>query len=335
MTAPSRQEEIDARKRPPKRPEFNQLEVFLAVAETRSFAAAARQIGRDQPSVSRAIARLEEHYGVDLFERRRGVPVGLTPTGKAILPSVRLLLATIDRQMVRAIETAHSQSGNLNVGFYPGLGSGPLRDGLTDFAAACPDVHLQLVEALPRELHRQLNERSIDVMFLGLLPELCASRLTREPLWKEPLAVVLREDHALAAKETFDWHDVSTLSLLLRSCHGDLSGYQALLARIGEGPVDCALHDVSRGALLDMIEMGLGQTICLASAAAPRPGLAFRPIEDEKAYVTIEAIWPRTDRNPLRHRLLSFIRLRVARRAREASPSIHLQDTAPARATGD
>lgn len=317
--APPEEQKPDRRQRQPKRPEFNQLEVFLHVAETRSFVAAARQLGRAQPSVSRAIARLEDLYGVDLFERRRGVPVGLTPAGKAILPSVRLLLATIDRQMARALETAHSQSGNLTIGFYPGLGTGPLRDGLADFMAACPDVHLHLIEALPRELHRQLNDRLIDVMFVAFLPDLCSTRLAREPLWKEGLMVAMQGDHALAAKAALDWHDVSSLSLILRSCQGELSGYQALLARIGERPVDCALHDVSRGALLDMVEMGLGQTICFTSACQPRPAIAFRPIDDENAYATIEAVWPSTDRSPLRGRLLSFIRLRVTRRARNAS----------------
>lgn len=64
-----------------RRPDFKQLETFLKVAETRSFADAARQLAISQPAVSQTIARLEELYGGDLFERRRGSPVALTPMG--------------------------------------------------------------------------------------------------------------------------------------------------------------------------------------------------------------------------------------------------------------
>ena len=42
------------------RPDFNQLETFLKVAETRSFAETARQLGVSQPAVSQTIAKLED-----------------------------------------------------------------------------------------------------------------------------------------------------------------------------------------------------------------------------------------------------------------------------------
>ena len=67
---------IHRRARPHRsRPDFNHLETFLKVAETCSFAGAARQLGVSQPAVSQTISRLEEIYGADLFERRRGSPV--------------------------------------------------------------------------------------------------------------------------------------------------------------------------------------------------------------------------------------------------------------------
>ena len=296
------------RRRDAVRPDFNQLETFLKVAETRSFAAAARQLGVSQPAVSQTIARLEELYGGDLFERRRGAPVALTPIGRAVLPTVKLLLFTVDRQIGRALATAQSMTGSLAIGFYPGLTSSPLSAGIAEFHQTCPDVQLRFVEASPGELHRQLNERALDITFTALLPELTGGAVVQERLWEELLVVGIRDDHPLAAKENLRWADLSSLSIILRSHQGDLSAYRAVAARAGEHALDCELHDVSRSALIEMVRLGLGAVITLASATVPRDGIAFRPIADENAVVGIDAVWPKDDRNPLRHRLLACVR---------------------------
>ncbi len=295
-------------RRTSKRPDFNQLETFLKVAEARSFAGAARQLGVSQPAVSQTIARLEELYGGDLFERRRGAPVALTLMGRAILPTAKLLLFTVDQQIARALATAQSMRGLLNVGFYSGLASGPLGAGIAEFCDTRPDVELRLFEGAPHDLYRQLNERIIDIMFVTLLPELASAINVQERLWDEPLVVALSDDHPLSAKDSLRWADLSSTPIMLRSHQGDLSAYRATAARMGDHQFDCDLHDVSRGALIEMVRLGLGATILLDSAAVPRDGVAFVPIVDSLAQAEIQAIWPKDDSNPLRHRLLSCVR---------------------------
>lgn len=294
------------------RPEFSQLEAFLTVVEAGSFAAAARLLGISQPAVSQTIARLEELYGGDLFERRRGTPVALTPIGRAILPKARLLLFTVDQQIRHAIATAQSMTGSLKIGFQTGLGCGPLVAALGEFVGAHKDVQLQLIEAPPSQLYHQLNDRIIDIIFTGLLPELAGGINEQEQLWKEPLLVALAETHPLTSKTSLNWVDLSSLPIVLRSPHGDLSAYRAVIARAGEHHIQCNLHDVSRGALLDMVKLGFGATILFASAVIPRDGVTFRPIAEENAYSWVEAVWPKDDRNPLRHRFLACVRKHAA-----------------------
>jgi LysR family hydrogen peroxide-inducible transcriptional activator len=290
------------------RPDFRQLEIFLKVAETRSFAEAARKLDVSQPAVSQSIARLEELYGGDLFERRRGAPVALTPIGKAILPSAKLLLFTVDQQINRALATAQSTVGTLFVGFYPGLAHGPLSAGIAEFSTTRPHVQLRLVEASPSELYRQLNDRLVDIIFVALLPDLAGGGNMQEGLWKEHLMVVMRDDHPLATKESLRWDDLSASSIILRSHQGDLAAYRAIAARFGDRQFKCDLHDVSRSVLVEMVKVGIGVTITYSSAAVPRDGIVYRPISDKNAQISVDAIWPKDDRNPLRHRLLSCVR---------------------------
>ena len=129
------------------RPAFDQLATFLTVAETGSFSAAARLTGRTQPAISQAIARLEDIYGGDLFERRRGAPLALTPIGEAILPSAQILLKTIDEQMGTAAEAASGEIGAVVVGVDPDIATGRHRGGLVAFAMANPAARLRTIEA--------------------------------------------------------------------------------------------------------------------------------------------------------------------------------------------
>jgi DNA-binding transcriptional LysR family regulator len=71
------------------------LTVFVAVADQRSFANAARQLSRSPASVTRAVAALEERLQARLFNRTTR-SVALTDAGTRYLESCRRLLATYD-----------------------------------------------------------------------------------------------------------------------------------------------------------------------------------------------------------------------------------------------
>lgn len=71
------------------------LRFFVAVADTRHFGDAARDLGMTQPPLSQGVRRLERQVGVRLFDRdARGVRI--TPGGQALLPAARELLRLAD-----------------------------------------------------------------------------------------------------------------------------------------------------------------------------------------------------------------------------------------------
>jgi DNA-binding transcriptional LysR family regulator len=71
---------------------FEALSAFVAVADHRGFAAAARAIGTSPPAITRAVAALERHLGVTLFHRSTRA-VSLTDEGAAFLDRARRILA--------------------------------------------------------------------------------------------------------------------------------------------------------------------------------------------------------------------------------------------------
>lgn len=85
---------------------LDQLELFVAVVDTRSFSAAARQLKRAQSAVSYGIKRLEELLGLELLERSGG---GARPTlqGQNLLVEARDVIDQVDR--LRAAGRAFSE----------------------------------------------------------------------------------------------------------------------------------------------------------------------------------------------------------------------------------
>jgi len=77
------------------RMQFQQLQYFVAVAETRHFTRAADLVHVAQPSLSQQIKALERELGADLFLRARG-NITLTDAGEALLPLARRILADAD-----------------------------------------------------------------------------------------------------------------------------------------------------------------------------------------------------------------------------------------------
>ena len=80
---------------------LDQMRIFVAIAETGSFRAAAAGLSRVQSAVSHAIGNLEAELGVALFDRSRHRPV-LTPEGEALLANARDILLRVDAMRARA-----------------------------------------------------------------------------------------------------------------------------------------------------------------------------------------------------------------------------------------
>src|SRR5215471_7475062 len=94
-----------------------QLALFLAAAEHRSFSAAARALDLAQPSVSEAVRRLEEDLGVPLFARsRRGLE--LTEAGRALRPYAERVVADLEAARDSVSEVRELRGGIASFGTF-------------------------------------------------------------------------------------------------------------------------------------------------------------------------------------------------------------------------
>lgn len=133
----------------PGTPTFDQLQIFLAVVEEGSFAAAGRRLRRATSVISYGIANLELQLGVNLFDRENTRKPTLTEAGRALLSEARTISDGMDglRAKVRGLLAGVEAEVHLVVDVL--LPADRLAEALRNFTMAYPTVALFLhTEAL-------------------------------------------------------------------------------------------------------------------------------------------------------------------------------------------
>src|SRR5688572_11635754 len=92
------------------------LRYFVATAEAGSVTQASRRVGVSQPSISAAIAQIEEDFRVQLFVRHHAKGLTLTPAGERILVEARGLLAHAREFQASAGALGEGLKGEIAVG---------------------------------------------------------------------------------------------------------------------------------------------------------------------------------------------------------------------------
>jgi DNA-binding transcriptional LysR family regulator len=120
------------------------LRVFLSVAKTGSFVAAARELDLPPSSISRYISALEEELGQRLFYRNTRA-VKLTEVGTYYFAEVREALTSLDLATEHAKGSLLTPQGNLNINAPVSFGRLHLSKLICQFQQRYPDINVELM----------------------------------------------------------------------------------------------------------------------------------------------------------------------------------------------
>lgn len=96
-------------------PSLDQLRIFLAVAEHRSFGGAAKVMGRAVSAVSYGIAQLEAQLALTLFDREGSRRPVLTAAGEGLLAEARAIADGVDALLAKARSLHAGQEPSLTL----------------------------------------------------------------------------------------------------------------------------------------------------------------------------------------------------------------------------
>ena len=139
------------------------LRTFVAICDTKSFTAAARQVGRTQSAVSLQMKRLEGSLGRPLFQR--GVPGAvLTEHGAMLVPNARRILAAVGETLA-SFDRA-TMEGIFVIGMPDDYAPRVLVPTLQALGALFPLASVDIVIDESRALVKRLAEGSVDLAFV-------------------------------------------------------------------------------------------------------------------------------------------------------------------------
>lgn len=147
---------------------FNELKVFISVAETGGFAKAAARLRSSPPAVTRTVAALEQRVGVQLFNRTTRL-VSMTEAGRRFLEHARRILTDLNVAESELAGEGSVPSGHLTITSPVTMGRMVLPPIVTDFLHDHPNV---TTKVLLFDRVTNLIEEGIDVgLRIGQLPD--------------------------------------------------------------------------------------------------------------------------------------------------------------------
>ncbi len=176
---------------------LDQLRVLVTIADTGSFSAAGRKLGRVQSAISQAIATLEDLQGVSLFDRSGHRP-SLTDTGRVLVDHARLVLASAARFEGVAMGTRLGLEPELVIAIDPLVPTAPFIESLSALSRTFPNLPVSFsTEGLGGSL-RRLRSDAAAIGICLLLPSI-PDDIAAYPLLRVGMQAVVAPAHPLAA----------------------------------------------------------------------------------------------------------------------------------------
>ncbi|MDN3683121.1 LysR family transcriptional regulator [Vibrio tapetis subsp. quintayensis] len=126
---------------------WDDLKLFIAVAESGSFSAAARKLGLKQPTLSRRMSEMEALLGEALFIRDN---LGCRPTefGLRLVPAAEQMAQWAEEAWHSATQSSNQVSGRVRVTAPPGIAFGLIPALAAKLALVAPQIQLEVTSKL-------------------------------------------------------------------------------------------------------------------------------------------------------------------------------------------
>lgn len=267
---------------------LEQLQAFAAAAETGSFSAAARQLGKAQSVISAAVANLEVDLDTTLFDRSARYPV-LTPAGERLLLEARVILERCEHFRGVAKSLGEGVESRLTLAvdeLYPEETLGEL---LTEFSQRFPSVELEILFPLMEDVSRLVLSQCAD---LGIMwrQEILPPELGFHALGWVPMPIVCAPDHPLASQPRVDFEELKRYRQLMVATRSDSEEKKRLRVAAEVWWVE------SQWVIVELVKRRLGWAFVPWHVAANSPAAAglVSPqltFQDQDWPVAMELVW--------------------------------------------
>lgn len=290
------------------------LNYFLAVAETGHVGRASVNLGQSQPALTKGIQRLERELQLQLFERTaKGME--LTTPGQAFFQRAHHVRASLNNAIKEANDLHLGKIGLVRVGVAPSYSE-------LFFSSACaallqqrPAARVKVTIGLNDQLLAALQFGDLDLA-ISALPSKETPEFVQQGLFQDDLQVVVRDDHPLLRVDRLRFADLAGASWVLPG--PGVAARRSVEARFAEHdlpPPNVVVESNSSVTALANVVKSTDLLTVLATSLLSRPaGANLAPLG------LSETVWPRTIgittrrgayMSPLAERLVELLRRHV------------------------
>ena len=179
--------------------DLNRYKIFLSVADSGSFTAAAAAWNYTPSGVVHLINALEQEFGFPLFVRtRRGVH--LTTDGEQLVAPLRDLVQCDDRLRQVCSKIQGVLTGKVRIGSYYSISAHWLPPVIGRFHRDFPGVQIELMEGHHQLLDELMNQNRVDLCFYS---RVLGGGREWIPLRADPMVAIVPPEHRLASAGAF------------------------------------------------------------------------------------------------------------------------------------
>lgn len=264
------------------------IDYILAVAEHKSFSAAAASCNVSQPSLSAQIRKVEDELGVQLFERDNR-KVLLTTFGQLFVEKAARIAAEVEEIRVLARQSLGPFGGQLRLGAIATVAPYYFPAVMQTIKTHAPNLRLTLQEGQTAQLTESLLGGRLDAAILSLPVD--KTLFEAVPLFDDAFYLAVPEGHRLAAlKDVEDRHFMKEKLILLDDGH--CLRQQALeLCQRGSLQEDKSFRATSLETIRHIVATGEGLTLMPAMAMREKDGIAYIPMKSPQYFRTIGLVW--------------------------------------------
>lgn len=280
---------------------LTELRYIVTLANERHFGRAAEKCHVSQPTLSVALKKVEQRYGITLFERSSS-EVRPTPIGEQIAQQAERVLEESTRLREIAEQGKNPLVGPFRLGVIYTIAPYLLPRLIPAIHAQAPSMPIYLYENFTVRLAEQLRRGSLDAVIVA--EPFAEPGIVSRPVYDEPFCVVLPAGHPLTTRETIPAKEVAGENLLLLgngNCFRD-QVVQACPQLSEPGGIEGALEGSSLETVRYMVASGAGISVVPLSAAESWPKnealLQFRPFTAPAPQRRVVIAWRATFPRP-------------------------------------
>lgn len=261
---------------------------LVRLAETGHVTDAAAELGTTQPTLSRALARIEQELGSPLFVR---TPAGVrpTPAGELAVEAAEAVTARWRRLNDELAALRDPDAGTVRLAFLDSIATSLVPELLRGFHSHAPATRVLLSQ---EPAHEILDDLATGVADLAVTSFGVDERFGWHPLTQERLVVVVPPTHRLAGRRRLRLADLAGEELVTTPVG---FGYRTLvdgLLRTAGVALAVSFESQDLATITGLVAAGLGVAI-VPEPFAGRSGTIGITLRADGARRTIGLAWPR------------------------------------------